>query len=170
MNRRKNNTARYLARGGIIAALYVVLTMVSALVGASSGAVQFRLSEILCILPVFMPEAIPGLTIGCLIANLLAGGVAVLDLIFGTLATLIGAVGAYLLRRLPPRLIWLATLPNIIANTLILPPVIIYSYGSPYSYLITAVCVFVGQAVCAGLGGSFLYSIIERTELHKLIQ
>ena len=169
MNNKKRRTARYLARGGIIAALYVVLTVVSALAGLASGAIQFRLSEMLCILPVFLPEAIPGLAIGCLIANLLAGGLAALDIIFGTLATLIGAIGAYFLRKLPPRLIWIATLPNIIANTLILPPVIIYAYGSEYSYLLTALFVFIGQLVCAGVGGYSLYPAIKRMNLSDLL-
>jgi len=169
MNNKKKSTARYLARGGIIASLYVVLTSISALAGLSSGAIQLRLSEILCILPVFLPEAIPGLTIGCLIANMLTGGLAVIDIVFGTVATLIGAVGAYLLRRLSPRLIWLSTLPNIIANTLILPPVIIYAYGSEESYLFIAASILISQVVCVGFGGTALYHLIRRSGLHKLL-
>ena len=168
MQRKNSNPARYLARAGIIAALYVVLTAISALVGAASGAVQFRISEMLCILPVFMPEAIPGLSVGCLIANLTAGGVAPLDLIFGTLATFIGAVGAYILRKLPPRFIWVATLPNIIANTLILPPVIIYSYGASEGYWLIALSIFISQAISAGLLGSFFYPVVKETGLYKL--
>ena len=170
MNKRGFNTARYLARGGIIAALYVVLTLITSLVGLASGAVQIRISEMLCILPVFLPEAIPGLTLGCLIANLTSGGLAALDIIFGTLATLIGAIGAYLLRRLPPKFIWVATLPNIIANTLILPPVIIYAYGSEESYLFITLSIFISQLISAGLGGFALYPVINGTALKKIIK
>ena len=98
----KKYTTLYLTRGALIAALYVSLTYASSLFGLSSGAIQFRLSEMLCILPVFMPEAVVGLTLGCLIANLLTGAV-VWDIIFGSLATLMGAVGARLLSKLPDK-------------------------------------------------------------------
>ena len=74
MKRKKQNT-RYLTRGALIAALYVVMTMIASMMGLSSGVIQFRISEALCILPIFMPEAIPGLFIGCMISNILAGGV-----------------------------------------------------------------------------------------------
>lgn len=167
---RKKNPARYLARAGIIAALYVVMTYVSALVGASSGAIQFRISEVLCILPVFLPEAIPGLGVGCLLANLLTPGAHILDVLFGTLATVIGAVGAYLLRKLPPRLIWVATLPNIIANTIILPPVILYAYGAEGGYVFTVISIFISQAVTAGLGGSFVYPLIKNSALEDMLK
>ena len=93
----KKSSTLYLTRGAMIAALYVALTYLSSLVGLASGAIQFRLSEMLCILPILLPEATLGLTLGCAIANLLTSGV-IWDVIFGTLATFIGAVGARLLR------------------------------------------------------------------------
>ena len=88
----KNRDPRVLriTQGAVIAALYVVLTMVFAPI--SFGPVQVRIAEALCILPMFTPAAIPGLFIGCLIANLIGGGI-ILDVIFGSIATLIGAVG-----------------------------------------------------------------------------
>ncbi|HOA84750.1 MAG TPA: QueT transporter family protein, partial [Bacillota bacterium] len=76
----------FIARAGIIAALYVALTFLSAAMGLASGVIQLRLSEALCVLPVFTPAAIPGLAVGCLIANFATGAV-VLDVIFGSLAT-----------------------------------------------------------------------------------
>ena len=166
---KKRSTARFLTRAGIVAALYVILTYLTALFGLANGAIQFRISEMLCILPVFILEAVPGLAIGSLIANMISGGIAVLDMIFGTVATLIGAVGAYLLRKLPPKLIWLATLPNIIANTLILPPVIIVAYGSEDSYLFITVTIFISQVLAAGIGGTMLYPVIKKSKLDRLM-
>lgn len=79
-----------------ISAIYIVLTMVFAPI--SFGPIQFRISEALCILPFFTPAAIPGLFIGCFLSNLLCGA-AVLDVVFGSIPTLIGAAGSYALRR-----------------------------------------------------------------------
>ena len=90
-------------------------------------------------------------------------------MIFGTVATLIGALGAYWLRKLPPKLIWLATLPNIIANTLILPPVIIAAYGSEDSYLFITVTIFISQVLAAGIGGTLLYPVIKKSRLDRLM-
>ena len=166
---KKRGTARFITRAGVVAALYVVLTYITTLCGLASGAVQFRISEMLTILPVFMVEAVPGLALGCLIANMLSGGLAVIDIIFGTVATLIGAVGAYLLRKLSPKLIWIATLPNIVANTLILPPVILYAYGSDYGYFLTMLFIFISQVLLAGIGGTLLYPVIKRSRLDRLM-
>lgn len=166
---RKRGTARFITRAGVVAALYVVLTYLTTLCGLASGAVQFRISEMLTILPVFVFEAVPGLTIGCLIANMISGGLAVIDIIFGTVATLIGALGAYLLRKLPPKLIWVATLPNIMANTLILPPVILYAYGSDYGYFLTMLFIFISQVLAAGIGGTLLYPVIKKSRLDRLM-
>lgn len=154
--KKRNGTLR-LTRGALIAALYVALTYVSTLFGLSSGIVQFRISEMLTILPVFMPEAIPGLFIGCVISNLMTPAVHPLDIVFGSLATLIGAVLAYCLRKLPKRLMWLATLPTILANAIIVPFVLLLAYGAEGSYFFFMLTVFIGEAVCAGIGGSLLY-------------
>ncbi|MBQ2793689.1 MAG: QueT transporter family protein [Clostridia bacterium] len=166
---KKRGAARFITRAGVVAALYVVLTYLTTLCGLANGAVQFRISEMLCILPVFIFEAVPGLTIGCLIANTVSGGLAVIDIVFGTVATLIGALGAYFLRKLPPRLIWLATLPNILANTFILPPVILYAYGSEYGYWLTTLFIFISQLLAAGIGGTALYPVIKKSRLDTLM-
>jgi len=159
-----NNKTVYLTRGALIAALYVALTYVSALFGLSSGAIQFRLSEMLCILPIFMPEAILGLTIGCLLANLLTGAV-IWDVIFGALATLIGAVGARLLRRLPNRLIFISTLPTVVANTVIVPLVLIYAYGAANAFHFLALTVCLGEVVTAAGLGTALYYTLKKSNL-----
>ena len=122
---------RYLCQAAMIAALYVVLTWVSAQLGLASLAIQCRLGEALCILPLFLPAAVPGLGVGCFIANLVTHS-PVPDLIFGTLATVLGALGCRLLARLwhsqsLPNLI-VATLPNVISNTVIVPLVLRYAY------------------------------------------
>ena len=111
-----------ITQGALIAALYVVLTLVFAPI--SFGPIQLRVSEALIILPMFTPAAVPGLFIGCLLANLL-GGAVILDVIFGSLATLIGAWLGYKLRANR----WLVPVPEIAANTLIIPFVLCYGYG-----------------------------------------
>ena len=90
----------------------------------SFGPLQLRVAEALTILPLFTPAAIPGLFIGCLLANLL-GGAIVWDVVFGSLATLIGAFFSYKLRKNR----WLVPIPPILANAIIIPPVLFYGYG-----------------------------------------
>ncbi len=152
----------YTTRGALIAALYVVLTSLATLLGMSSGVIQFRISEALCILPIFFPEAVPGLFIGCLISNLMVPGAVIWDIIFGSVATLIGALGARLLRRLPEMWKWVCTLPTILANMIIVPFILIYAYGSPDSFGFIMMTVGIGEAVCAGLGGSALYYVLKK--------
>ncbi len=94
----KNKKIMFLSQAAMIAALYVVLTLLANALGLANYAIQVRFSEALTILPFFTPAAIPGLTIGCLLSNILTG-CAPLDILFGTLATLIGALGTYALRR-----------------------------------------------------------------------
>ena len=159
---KRKNLTLYIARGALIAALYVVMTQLATLVGLSSGAIQFRISEALCILPLFFPEAIPGLFVGCLISNLLVPGAHVLDIIFGSIATLIGAAGAFALRNLPEKFKWVATLPTVVANMIIVPFVLIYAYGSTDSYFYMVFTVGVGELVCAAIGGSALYYVLNK--------
>mgnify|MGYP005972270469 CR=1 FL=1 len=123
MNKQRNysKTGR-ITQGAAIAALYVALTMIVAPI--AFGPVQFRISEALCVLPYFLPSAVPGVTIGCFLANLLCGA-APLDVVFGSLATLIGAIGTYLLRKTK----FAFTLPPVIANTIIVPLVLRNVYG-----------------------------------------
>ena len=150
----------------MIAALYVALTYISSVFGLDKGAIQFRLSEMLAVLPVFMPEAIIGLTVGCLLSNILLGGV-IYDIIFGTLATLIGALGAYLLRNLPKKLAFLIPLPTVLANGIIIPFVLIFAYGVPDAYPFLFATVSLGEIVCAGVLGTALYYALIKTKLFK---
>ena len=168
MQRRTSPHLLRLTRAALIAALYVALTYLSALLGISSGVIQFRLSEMLCILPVIMPEAVIGLYLGCMLSNLLTGCV-LWDVIFGSLATLLGALGAYALRRMPPPLGWIATLPTVLANMLIIPPVLSYAYGATDSFWYMMLTVGIGEIVCATGGGSLLYYLTSRGDVLKKI-
>ena len=136
-----------MAQAAMIAALYVVLTMVFA--PFSFREIQVRVSEALTILPAFTPAAVPGLFIGCLLANLL-GGAAVPDVIFGSLATLIGAFFTWKLRNKHP---FLAPVPPILSNMLIIPFVLRYAYGVPMAIPLMMLTVGVGEVIsCGGLG------------------
>ena len=168
MNKKKKKGVLYLTRGAMIAACYVVLTYVANLFGLANGAIQFRISEALCILPVFLPEAVPGLFIGCLISNLITAGNP-FDVVFGALATLIGAYGAWLLRKLPNKLLWLATLPTVLANMLIVPPVLIFAYGVEDAYLWLVLTVGIGEIVCAAIGGTILGYALKKSKLENVI-
>ena len=150
------------AIGAIIGALYVVLTYIAAALGLASGAIQVRLSEALCILPVFTPAAIPGLFIGCLLSNILTG-CALWDVVLGSLATLIGAIGTYCLRKYKI----LPLLPPIIANVLIIPPVLMYVYGLDNTYLYFTLTIFAGEFISCGILGYILRKNITKTNLFK---
>ncbi len=151
--RETQNRARvlYTCRAGLIAALYAVLTLTVGALGLSSGPVQLRLSEALCILPVFTTAAIPGLTVGCLVANLLTGCIWQ-DVVFGTLATLIGAIGARLLRRIW----WLSPLPTVVANTALIPFVLAYGYRAEAGLPFLMLTVGIGELLSAYLCGMTL--------------
>ena len=164
MKRKNLSSALYITRGAIVAAMYVALTYLASILGLSSGVIQFRISEALCVLPIFMPEAIPGLAIGCLLSNALTGCV-FWDVVFGTVATLIGAVGAYLLRKLPGRLVWLATLPTVLANAIIVPFVLMYAYGIEGGYFYFMLTVGIGEVVCATIGGTILYFAMKKARI-----
>ena len=153
----KNNNTKYLTQSGVIAALYVALTLLAKVFGLDSGQIQLRLSEALCVLPVFLPAAVPGLTIGCLLANLLCGNI-IWDVVFGTLATLLGAIGTRLLRK---RLL-LALLPPIVSNTIIVPFVLAYAYCIPGSVPFFMLTVGIGEVLSCGLLGSLLYNTLDK--------
>ena len=149
----------FITQAALIAALYVVLTLVSAAFGLDSKAIQFRLSEVLTVLPALTPAAIPGLFIGCLLSNFICGAM-LPDMIFGSLATLIGAVGTYFIGK---RVKWLSALPQIAANTVIVPLVLKYAYHLDGTVPFFALTVFIGEFVCCGiLGTVLLYAIPKR--------
>lgn len=143
----------HLVYAAAIAAIYVVLTMVFQPI--SFGPIQFRISEALCVLPFFTPAAVPGLFIGCMLANLF-GTAAALDVIFGSIATLIGAVGSRLLRKNR----YLVSVPPIVANMLIMPWVLRYAYGSPDMIWFSTITVGIGEILAIGVLGQLLLSAL----------
>ena len=153
---------RIVTQAAIIAAIYVVLTEISTLLGLSSGVIQVRFSEALTVLPLFTPAAVPGLFVGCIISNFRAGGI-VWDVIFGSIATLLGAVGTYLLRKKNKLL---ATIPPIVANTAIIPYVLKLAYGFEGTLLFFTATVFIGELISCGILGNLL---IPRLNKHKSI-
>ena len=168
---KRNAKTVFLCQGAIIAALYVVLTYVAKLFGLDSGVIQVRVSEMLCILPIFTPAAIPGLTVGCFLANI--GSFNLLDMVFGTLATLIAAILTYYLRNITfKNLPLLALFPPVIINALIIGAEIAYFFlpGGPsfYGFIISALEVGCGQLIaCYGLGLP-LYLTLKTKKIKKL--
>ena len=139
----------------MIAACYVVLTVVFAPFGF--GEVQVRISEMLAILPIFTPAAIPGLFVGCIMGNILGGGV-ILDVVFGSIATLIGAAGTYMLRKGNTVV---ATIPPIVANAVIVPFILKYAYGSPLPIPFMMLTVGIGEVISCGVLGTLLAKILK---------
>lgn len=153
----KKNKVFFLTQAAMIAALYVVLTFVSNAFGLASGAIQIRISEALTILPYFSPVAVPGLFVGCIISNLLTG-CALFDVIFGSLATLLGAIGTRMLRKWK----WLAPLPPIISNTVIVPFVLTYVYALPGGIPYFMLTVGIGEIISCGILGMILLSVLSK--------
>lgn len=152
---------KYITKSGLIAAIYCVLTLLlgSLSFGQIKG-VEFRISEAMTILPFFMPEAIPGLFIGCFLANIL-GGFGPVDFIFGSLTTL---VAAYLTSKMPNK--YLATLPPVLLNAIIVSIWVCRFTGLPY--FVTVGTIGFGEFVTASICGVLLASIFERVSKKRI--
>ena len=148
-------SVRSAAKAAVIAAIYVVLTYVFA--WCANGAVQVRVAEALTILPMFTPAAIPGLAIGCMLANLLTG-CALWDVAFGTLATLLGAIGTRLLRKYG----FVAILPPVLANILIVPLVLHFVYGESWPVWLLMLTVGAGELISCGILGGILLVTLKK--------
>ena len=155
-----NLTSRFqtasLTHAAIIAALYIVLTFIANALGLANYAIQVRFSESLTILPYFTKAAIPGLFIGCLLSNILTG-CAVPDIVFGSLATLIGAIITYALRKYK----WMAPIAPILSNTIIIPFVLLYAYGIKPLWFSFAT-VLAGEIISCGILGMLLLFSLEK--------
>ena len=156
MKNQKSNHTLLLVQAAMIAALYVVLTYIANAMGLASSAIQIRFSEALTILPYFTPAAIPGLFVGCFLSNILTG-CAFPDIIFGSIATLIGALLTRRLRKCK----WLAPVPPILANTLIVPFVLLYAYGIQPLWL-SFITVGIGEVISCGVLGMLLLIVLEK--------
>ncbi len=165
----KKKSTLFLTQAAVIAALYVALTYVSNALGLAYNAVQFRLSEILTVLPVFTPAAIPGLTIGCLIANI-SSPFGIIDILCGALATLLASVTTYALRNVRFREIpLLSTLPPVLFNALIIGAEIWYLEGRTAEiFIISALQVAAGQCVMCILAGIIFIRAIRKTRIFEI--
>ena len=152
----KDQRIKLICQGGIIAALYLALTLLANALGLANYAVQVRFSESLTILPYFTPAAVPGLFVGCLLSNILTG-CALPDIIFGSLATLIGAAATYMLRNKSK---WLAPLPAIVSNAIIVPFVLLYAYGIEPLWF-SFVTVTAGEIISCGVLGMLLLNALR---------
>ena len=149
--------AKPLIQGAVIASIYVVLTFLFAPI--SYGVMQVRISEALTILPYFTPVAVPGLFVGCLVANIL-GPYGFLDMVFGSLATLLSAFFSYRLRKISG----IVPLPPVIINGLVIGSLLHWGYGVPVSLIGCILWVSLGQVIsCYGLGYPLL-KILKRYE------
>ena len=147
---------RKLAQAALIAALYVALTVIFAPIGF--GEIQVRIAEALTILPVFSSSAVIALFVGCILGNLF-GGAILPDIIFGSIATLIGAIGTYALRKKP---IYIAVLPPIISNVCIIPLILRFAYKVELPIWLMMLTVGAGEVISCGVLGILLYEAIKR--------
>ena len=155
-------TPRQIALSGVIAAVYAVLSLFSSVFGIAYGPIQCRFSEALTVLPFFFPEAVPGLFIGCVVTNLMST-VGPLDLIFGSLATLLAALWT---RRMPSK--WLAPLPPVVCNAVIVGAMIAwYEVGFTEAFwgmfAFNALTVGIGEAIACYVLGLLLLQVVSRT-------
>ena len=152
----KTNKVQFMTQAAMIAAIYVVLCVVFQPI--SYGPIQTRIAEALTVLPFFTPAAIPGLFVGCLIANVLGGGI-ILDVIAGSVATLIAAFATYALRNKSK---YLASVPPVAANALIIPWVLKYGYGEPLPFPFMMGTVALGEILTATIIGTILLLVLDR--------
>ncbi|MBE7037838.1 MAG: QueT transporter family protein [Ruminococcaceae bacterium] len=155
-----NKRVKFITQSAAIAAIYIVLTVFISAFGLANGAIQIRLSEALTILPYFSLSALPGLFIGCLISNLITG-CAIWDVVFGSIATLIGAVFTYLLKNKSK---YLAPIAPILSNSIIIPFVLIYVYGIKDAWWFLFLTVGIGEVISCGVLGIMLLNIIEKNK------
>ncbi len=176
MKSKQSNLKRVqsLCLGAIIASMYVALTYISMAVGLDKNAIQVRFSEMLVPLAFITPSAIPGLGVGCMLANILTG-CAPLDIVLGTFATIVGACGAYLLGLMKNKRAarWLCTLPNILINTVTITAVCYFCYTAPAAQNASIIPIYafsalIGEIISCGIFGSVLLSGCEKT-LRRLI-
>ena len=158
----RNTKVLFTTQAAVIAALYVVLTLLANALGLANQAVQVRFSEALTILPYFTPAAIPGLFLGCILSNTLTGCM-FLDTVFGSLATLIGAILTYVIGKKVknPASKWLCPVPPIVANMIVVPQVLMRVYEAPGTLLFFTVTVGAGEIISCFVLGMLLLFVLE---------
>ena len=165
-----NKKTLFFVQAALIAALYATLTILQNTLfpGSASAAIQFRVSEVLCVLAVFTPAAIPGLTVGCVIANISSlSTLGPYDLIFGSIATLLATCAMYLLRnakvwKIPLFALFMPALFNAVIVGAEIEAFFIEGPFNFTSFLIQALCVGAGElGVCLVLGIPFYFAVLK---------
>lgn len=151
----QNKKLRFITKTALIAALYAALTLL--LAPFSFGILQFRLSEVLTVLPMFTFSAVPGLTIGCLLANFIGSGQWI-DIVFGTMATLLAALCSYFFRKNK----WLVPLPPVVFNALIVGTYLYLLAPSEATLLLSIGSIGFSEMVITYVFGIPLISILEK--------
>lgn len=147
---------KFITQSAVIAAMYVVFTMIANMFGMANGIIQVRISEAFTVLPYFTPAAIPGLFVGCLLANFLTGAT-MLDVIFGSIATLTGAIGSYLIRKNK----YLVSIPPIVVNMIAIPLLFTYVYRFENSFWYFVATIGIGELISCGVLGTALLLGLE---------
>lgn len=156
----RNKKVTFMLQAAMVAAIYVVLVIIFNY--WSFGPIQFRIAEALTILPYFTPAAIPGLFIGCFIANFIGGSI-LADVVFGSIATLLGAVGSFAFGQIKRKWArWLVPIPPIVANMLIVPYVLKYGYGTAEAIPVMMLTIGIGEIIVCGICGMLLLFILEK--------
>lgn len=155
----RSKKTQFIAEAAVIAAIYTVLVVIFQPI--SFGPIQFRIAELLTVLPYFTPAAIPGVTIGCFISAIVTSAEP-LDMIFGSLATLIAAFLSYKLKRNK----FLVPIPPIAVNALIVPWVLRYAYGYPFTIPFMMLTVGVSEFLAVGVLGMVFLFALEKVRNH----
>lgn len=166
----RQEKTRFIITGALIAAAYAGLTYLSNVFGLAYGPIQLRLSEMMTVLPVFTPAAIPGLTMGCFIANI--GSFNAADMLFGTLATLAAAILTYHLRDIKWRnLPILALLPPVLINAILIGFEIALFYLPEgfgfWGFIISGIEVGIGQVIVCYIFGIPFYLAVKKYKIFK---
>lgn len=160
----RNKNVLSTTQSAAIAALYTVFTLIANAFGLANYPIQIRFSEALTITPYYTPAAIPGLFVGCLLSNILTG-CRPWDVVFGSLATLTGALGTYLIGRMKKKMKiakWLCPLPPIIANVLVVPQVLMKVYGYEGTLIYFTATVAAGEILSCYVLGMILLLALEK--------
>ena len=158
-----SSATKIIVRAGLIAGLYVVLSLLT--LPVASGAIQFRLSEALTVLPLFFIEAIPALFVGCMLSNLISGCM-LLDVILGSLITLVSAVLTYFVgktvKNVPLKIVIGGFFP-VALNAFFLPIIWVAIYGAiEYVYMLQVVFLLISQSISIYGFGTPLYFAIKK--------
>jgi len=151
--------SRFITQSAVITAVYIILTWIFAPISFGHNLFQFRISEVLTVMPIFTPAAIPGLFLGCALSNLFFGGLGIIDLVLGSAATLIAAVFSYLLRKKSK---FIALFPPVIINAIIVGGYLHYLISPEINILINMAWVFLGQAVSCYLLGLPFCKVLDK--------